>query len=270
MENYHLWYVRRGSQLQGPFPDALIYRYIILGRIGHKDELSQDGQEWYRLHQLPQLLEGTRDLTVGKDGVGADDVYWQEERAKAALRWLDDRKSPDQRGFDVDDELLDAQNRRASSERRLVPETVERHVYRENRALYDASNGAGPQHYGWAAAFVLLVALLALAAALFMQPVRPLTVGLHISPEDCNKVAGRDVNWSGCNKEGELLIGADLRGAQLLGTRLKHARLRYADLSQANLARADLTGADLTGARLGNAIWIDGRTCAVNSVGVCR
>lgn len=270
MENYRLWYIRRGEQVQGPFPEALICRYIVLGRIGNEDALSLDGHYWRQLHELPELIEATRALMGVTEGASADDAEWREERARAALRWLDDRKSPDPRGKGGGAKIADAQNRRASGERRLTPETVEHHVYRENRAIFEAWNRMRQQRYGWAMAFVTLSALLVLGAALFMQPVRPVKVGLQILQADCTLPAARGVNWSGCNKEGELLVGADLRSAELLGTRLKSARMRYADLTQANLAQADLTNADLTGARLGNAVWVDGRVCAEDSVSVCK
>lgn len=270
MENYRLWFIRRGEQVQGPFPEALVCRYIVLGRIAHDDALSLDGHYWRQLHELPELAEAARALMGVTDGANADDPDWQDERAKATLRWLDDRKSPDPRSHGEYADVADEQNQRASRERRLTPETVEQHVYRENRALFEAWNRMRRQHYGWAAAFVVLSALLVLAAALLMQPVRPVKVGLELRQADCTLPAARGVNWSGCNKEGELLVGADLRGAELLGTHLKSARLRYADLTQANLAQADLTSADLTGVRLGNAVWVDGRVCAADSVGVCK
>ena len=60
----------------------------------------------------------------------------------------------------------------------------------------------------------------------------------------------------------------------------ERANLSYADLSSADLSYADLSYADLSGAqtggamlqeaRLDNTIWIDGRVCAVRSLGACR
>ncbi len=270
MENYRLWYIRRGEQVQGPFPEALICRYIVLGRIRDDDALSLDGHYWRQLHELPELIEETRALTDVTGSASEDDVNWREERAKAALRWLDDRKSPDPRGARDEAKVTDGQDRRAGVERRLTPEAVEHHVYRENRALFEAWNRMRQQRYGWAAAFVSLFALLVLGAAMFMQPVRPVKVGLNIHKVDCTIPAARGVDWSGCSKDGELLVGVDLRGAELLGTSLKSARLRYADMTQANLERANLAGADLTGARLGSAVWVDGRVCAADSIGVCK
>jgi hypothetical protein len=148
---------------------------------------------------------------------------------------------------------------------------VDDHVYRENRALFESWNRLRHEHFGPAAIFVVACVLLVLGAAIFMQPVRPVKVGLQIVREaDCTAPAAKGVNWSGCDKNGELLIGADLRGADLRGTRLNNAHLRYADMSQANLAQAELANADMTGAKLGGAVWTDGRMCAAGSVAVCK
>jgi len=270
MEHYRLWYIQRGEQVQGPFPEALVCRYIVLGRVGNDHRLSLDGQYWRALHELPELIEAASAMVNVTQGVSADDVDWREERAKAALRWLDDRKSPDPRGKINEAEVDESQERRAARDRRLTPEFVEDHVYRENRGMFDAWSRMRRQHYGWAIAFVALVLALVVGAVVFIKPVHPVKVGLLISRVDCTAPAAHGVNWSGCDKEGELLIGADLRGAELSGARLKGARLRYADLTQADLIRADLSAADMTGARLDGAVWVDGHVCAENSIGVCK
>jgi hypothetical protein len=270
MEHHRLWFIRRDQQVQGPFPEALVCQYIILGRISHDDQLSMDELSWRHLHELPEMVEAVRLVTDRSDDVAMDDLEWLEERASAALRWLDDRKSPDPRGKVGPAAMAEDENRRSAGDRRLMPETVDSHIYRENRALFEAWNRMREQHYGREAAIVVLIAFLLLGAALFLPPVRPIAVGLQIHSAECGQPAARGVNWSGCNKEGELLVGVDLRGAELFGAHLKGARLRYADLTRANLERADLTGADLTGARLGEAVWVDGRVCAADSIGMCK
>jgi hypothetical protein len=67
---------------------------------------------------------------------------------------------------------------------------------------------------------------------------------------------------------------ADLRGSRLLGANLQKADLRGANLSQSDLRFADfsdglLDEADLSGANLGGAIWVDGSSCAEQSIGHC-
>ena len=63
---------------------------------------------------------------------------------------------------------------------------------------------------------------------------------------------------------GSLLIGANLQNADLRGVNLSQSDLRFADLSGGLLDEADLSGANLSGA-----IWIDGATCAEQSIGHC-
>lgn len=69
----------------------------------------------------------------------------------------------------------------------------------------------------------------------------------------------------GANLRDAKLTGASLRGASLTATNLTTADLSYADLSQ-----AVIDGAVLTGAKLDKTIWIDGRVCAVGSLGACN
>ncbi|MCU7852053.1 MAG: pentapeptide repeat-containing protein [Candidatus Thiodiazotropha sp. (ex Monitilora ramsayi)] len=80
----------------------------------------------------------------------------------------------------------------------------------------------------------------------------------------------RYVNLSGAD-----LHYAQLKGAVLLGANLQHADLRGSDFSHTDLRYADLSGSLIEGAvfdaaSLQGAIWVDGSTCADNSVGQCR
>lgn len=269
MDQHRLWYVRRGERTQGPFPETLVCRYIALGRVVDQDELSPDGVSWQRLEELPELRQIADALVQAQTKSSAGDVDWHEERVKAAKRWMDDRKSPDPRKVAAEAAGV-VQERRAGSDRREAPEAVENLAYRESRAGFESWMRSRRQHYGIAIALILVLLAGVLAAALLVQPVHPIKVGLNLHPADCTRAAGKGVNWSRCSKEGELLVGADLRVAELVGTNLTGANLKYADLTQANLAQANLAGADLTGARLGGAIWVDGRACAAESIGACR
>jgi hypothetical protein len=91
-------------------------------------------------------------------------------------------------------------------------------------------------------------------------------------------------NFRGADLTGANLRGATLTKANLRGTDLRKANFRGADLSQANLSGADLGQANLRGANLyqaivagtnlyaadlTGAIWIDGRTCQLGSIGTC-
>lgn len=269
MDIYRLWYLRQRGKVQGPFPEALVCRFMVLGRVGERDEVSLDGEYWRAAEDVPELAEGVRALLRVHE-ISELDSEWSEERARAVLRWLDDRKSPDPRKRETIEAQLAERDKRSGVERRKTPETVEQHAYRIWRAEFE--NWMRQQRhryfYAWVgiAAFVVIGVLF----VLFYQPVNPVRVDLRLSRNDCAQPAKAGVRWSGCRKDDTLLIGVDLRGAELIGTSFRGTSLRQADLRQANLAQADLAHADLRGARLSGAIWVDGRVCAEGSVGSCR
>lgn len=252
--------------MQGPFPESLICRFLILGRLGEQDEVSQDGHHWTLAEDVPELAEGIRKLMPLPDK--SDDPEWDEERAKAVLRWLDDRKSPDPRGQDGAPPA--APQPRTGKDRRQQPETVEQYVYREWRGEFERWLRQHHERYRWVWLSLALAVVVIMLCVIFYRPVNPIKVGLQLHASNCEAPPARGVNWSGCIKDDMLLVGADLHGAELVGTRLNRANLRQADLRRANLAQAQLAGADLSGAQLEGAIWTDGRICAAASVGHCR
>jgi len=93
------------------------------------------------------------------------------------------------------------------------------------------------------------------------------------------------VDWSGCDKRGMVLAGANLRRANLEHTNFQDADLSGADMRGAymwstylwgaNLRAANLQGANTRGAYfkesfLDSTIWEDGRVCAQGSVDACH
>lgn len=269
MENYRLWFVRDPTGVRGPYPEALVCRYMVLGRLDQRDEVSLDGHTWRQAGEVPELAKTLKVLLSLPDGIASEDPQWSEERAKAAVRWLDDRKSPDPRGKHVP-ESMDYAEMRSGNERRQTPETVDQRVHREFQAEASSRAPRGEQSYGKIVAIVLTLIALAVVGMSFSWPGKTFKIGLNVAAVDCEALPARGVRWGQCIKDGELLVGADLRDAELVGTSLKNANLGYADLAGANLLRADLAGANLAGASLSAAIWVDGRVCAENSVGRCR
>jgi uncharacterized protein YjbI with pentapeptide repeats len=77
---------------------------------------------------------------------------------------------------------------------------------------------------------------------------------------DCHAKAKPGINWSACNKQGEMLRNRNLQGANLRSAklqsadfssaRLQGANMAYADLSQAILISTQLQGSNLKGANL--------------------
>lgn len=261
MSAYRLWQVKHGEEVSGPFPEPLICQQILIGRIREADLLSLDGHAWHAYRDVPEIYaELARLLDVD---TSSDDPQWHEERVRAALRRLDERKRPDRRDAETAAQGETWQSRRTGKERRLVPETVEQHTYRQQVAEVDNWLRRYRLRYGWTGALLLVVAVMLGLILHYFQAVTPIDIGLQ--PNACSRPAMRGVDWHGCDKSGYLLAGADLREANLSGADFSGANLSYADLGGARLDGARLQGAILTGTT-----WIDGRVCAADSIGSCR
>ncbi len=259
------WYVRRGTQVRGPFPASVILHFKTRGKLTEKDEVSTDLTDWRPLASLAGRARPKPGAT-SRDGATSGET-------------------------------------RASLERPVVPPAplAPRSAYvqkllnrRDNRWLQGGAVG------------VLLAAIFAVGLTLGGGDSSPgadcaaaAAAGVNWSScgKDATQLAGAEL--SGAILRGTRVRGADLKGAhltgadlsyaefggstlayaQLGGSNLKGATLKGTDLSYADLAGADLSYADLSGARVGgarlndavldNAIWTDGRICAVGSVGAC-
>jgi len=53
--NSRQWYARRDGTVRGPFTDEYIARYVLLGRIRLRDEISQDRIRWRLVRDFPDL-----------------------------------------------------------------------------------------------------------------------------------------------------------------------------------------------------------------------
>lgn len=294
---YELWYTHRDGQVCGPYPQRQIGRFLILGRLHPRDQVSLDRETWWRIDQRPHLIPEELQNAHTPEG--------RERLEQARLR--EDERLRERRH---DDPPAQAGERRKGDRR--CPESPEALVHRQQwleilqRPLPPWSQWMhGPRPWiAGAASVVIALAVLIGFALQFEQDPGP----------DCDQPAAPGVNWNYCDKAGADLREADLRGASLHNTRLAGARLhdarltdadlRFADLTlaaldraelgaanltgadlinarltganleNANLEHANLTGADLAGARLdgahlGRSIWIDGRFCARNSIGSC-
>jgi hypothetical protein len=284
--------------------------YLLLGRLGHSDEVSLDQINWVPLEDVPELLPLNR-LT---DTVAADyeNKKWQEERYRAALRWADERQVNERRKGASDEEPIEPkpEHPRSKTDRRRVEEGPDILALRELHIQGELQRRRKRDRYFGVAAALLILVAGAIAAAMVYAPVKPFKVGIGPYTPTCQQAAAPLVNWSNCDKSGAWLRGADLKNAdlgwarlnsaQLGGSNLAYANLAGADLNYADLSRAqlfganlanadlgnaDLSGADLryadlrgskieaatlTGARLEHAIWPDGRRCAEGSVGLCK
>ncbi len=296
-----LWYVQNGDTVTGPFPEKWLVRDLMLGRLSPQHRVSLDQMNWLSLSECPELIAAA----AQPDAAEGEEPEWDEERRRAAFRWIDERRLLERRSGEIQ---APADNKRQHPDRRQ-PESADVLLARQRHAELEAE--LKRQRERFVGVGLVLLALLGLAvwAAMRMTPVNPVEVGLSHAVPECGAPAAPQVNWGGCDKGGAWLRGVDLGsavltaarfntanlslsrlayanleradlsyanldGAQLNSANLQQAHLDYAELKHADLRRADLRGArldaaNLTGALLEQAIWIDGRECQAGSVGAC-
>jgi len=290
-----LWYVRRGTVVQGPYPVGLITRYILLGRIHESDEVSSGDNSWVKVADMPELvpevMQSDMDDPVSRQRLMAS-KRWADERTKLDRRHLLKQVGANRRSDDRRVSVVDEAQKRGQTED-FIKEIVEQKE--KDRLL------AG-----------MIAVSIVIAAGVAMYLLKPKPPDAVI---DCNVLPQAGINWSNCHKEGVDLGGvnligatmnnmdlskadlhdsqlvkadlsysnlsvtnmrdADLREANLVGVNLRQSELANANLKGADLSYADLTGANIQGAlmegvALGNAIWLDGSKCSPDSIGQCR
>jgi uncharacterized protein YjbI with pentapeptide repeats len=223
----HLWYTRRGSVVRGPFPQGLISRYLLIGRIALEDEVSSDQIRWLPVRDVPEL--------VPEELKGDPNDPAVQERLRIARRREDERAAGDRR----QQEANAAAERRRKDDRR-APEPTDLVQYRNIRAnLVKERRAHQESHRLWIIFGAAIVLSAAVAAAFVFMPEPP---SLKLQ---CDAPAGPQVNWSNCRFEGIILDNANLAGAQLGNANLTGAQLKAANLSGANLAYANLSNGDL-------------------------
>jgi hypothetical protein len=303
-----LWYVRHGANVSGPHPGGLIANYVLLGRIAHSDEVSLDGNVWWTLGEVAELLPLNR--LIDTPAADYEKKKWREERYRAALRWADERHTLERRHAGAAEEKAEVETAQPRTRvDRRVRESPDILALRQLAEAGELLRRRSRERFYGVAAVLVVLAIAGVAAAVLLGPAKPVKVGLGSPAPACTLPAAPQVNWSGCDKSGAWLRGADLKNAdlgwarlnsaqlggsnlaytrfegadlsyadlsraQLFGANLSHADLSSADLSGADLSYADLRGArlaaaTLTGARLDNAVWPDGRRCDQGSVGRC-
>lgn len=51
-----VWFVKKGSRVQGPFSVNEVSRFLLLGRVRNTDTVSRDGEIWEPVTQVPELV----------------------------------------------------------------------------------------------------------------------------------------------------------------------------------------------------------------------
>ncbi len=289
MSNKGRWYIKLGGSIQGPFPNKLIGRYLVLGRITEDVLVSQDKVHWSAIKSYPAMVPEV----VKEAGTP------QGKRALMLARIREDERSSLNRNA--------GESKSEAVERRDEEDPlIQLHRQMRDDVLDQYNKKPQIQILYYSVAGFIVLALAGVFIASNTTDDTPLA--------DCDAPAQPDINWSGCNKQGEALRGRDLRGgdfrsailqaADLSSARLQKSDLSYANLSQAillsaqlqntnmkgaNLRQANLQGADLTAANLSYAelvgsqlqgavlkqaifdyaIWVNGETCLPGSTGEC-
>lgn len=267
------WFIRRGIQITGPFPQGLLVRYLELGRLKAPDEVSADGINWFAIADVPVLAsvrEAAADDAEPVDEFG--EIDWSRERGRARRRWLEERWVPDRRASASGEP---GAGRERGPDRRADP-AARAGVHFQAEGNTQASRVPA---FAIAAAVLLSVGVATMALWQFAPREAFKVVLFRARLSDCAAPPVPSIRWSGCDKRGADLVRANLSGARLenailaganlTGSHLDGADMHNADLRGADLSGASISGANLSGARLGDARWVDGETCAPDSIGGC-
>jgi hypothetical protein len=167
MSRQDLWYLRSESgEIIGPFPGPMVVRHQLLGRVKPTDEASLDKFEWKSVAAFPELHPAT-----APEPIANEDPFWSAERAKAKLRWEDERQIADRRnGATPTPGQLKA---RSGKDRRLSASNM--------LAQRDPLKLHGDGGRNWIAIAVVLIGCAALVGGLIWlgtvtEPVNPLNV----------------------------------------------------------------------------------------------
>jgi hypothetical protein len=166
-----LWYVRKQGQVHGPFPLGAVLQDRLVGRIGPDDELSADQEEWHPFDGWPELASA---LATSASPDPAAEPEWLRERARARLRWADERGMPDRRIRQ--DEAESTGERRDAQEERRAHQSVGTGVRTALRARVRFGNDRALIKI--VAALLAAAALIALVAWLY-GPVNPVPVHIR-------------------------------------------------------------------------------------------
>ena len=163
-----LWYVKKQGEVRGPFPAGAVIQDRLVGRISADDELSPDREEWRGFDAWSELNSVAAPSTTAS----AAEPEWLRERAKARLRWADERAAPERRGGN---ESAPAATDRREHERRS----------REGAEAGKRSSARARPRFANERAILKIIAILAIAAGLlalltwWYGPVNPVPVRIR-------------------------------------------------------------------------------------------
>jgi len=279
MSTSKAWYIRHlvDMEVKGPFPAGQISQEILLGRHKAEDEVSHDKVQWHKICEVEELLPNVLSS-------GAEQPEF-EDRLAAARRWADERRDVVGRGGSKSNEIkrLHGLVNNAKKKNNFVSSCIQMGAVLglvfalvvlafqyspEVKVEVDCTAGA-KSGVDWRECVLVSIQLAGseLKAANLMNTnlEQANLVGANLSRSNLKYSKLNSANLQGAN-----LTKANLKGASLIGADLSAATLEQADLSYATLRGAIIDNADFSAAILDGAIWIDGRSCAKNSIGQCN
>lgn len=288
MNTTKAWYIRShsGGEVKGPFPGGQISQEILLGRHKLDEEVSHDKEEWLAVRDVPEILPDI--LSENRD----DPDF--KNRLDAARRWADERRGIS----DIDEQ----------GERRAIVSYESEEIKRLHRLATEAKKKTNPLTTFLQLTLALTTIIAVIVLAFQYSPKDADTVDCAAAAKQgvnwsgCKFIGAQLLQKKlvAANLMNSNLQTANLQSSDLSHANLKFAQLHLTNLKSVNFTKANLTGADLMGAnlsgtnfnqanlsyanfrdailnstdfsnaRLDNAIWVDGRTCRVNSIGSCN
>lgn len=215
------WFIKQEESVQGPFPNKLIGSYLILGRITLDTLVSQDKSNWAPVKSYPAMVP-----EVVKE---AGTV--QGDRALMLARIREDERSSESSGAADYEERRDDEEEVMQLHRHIRDDVLHQYNVRPKKRLVYVS--------------LLLVVMLGLIG-FYLTSLN----GDETRLADCNAPARPGINWSGCNKQGDVLRNRNLTQANFRSAKLGSIDLSYSNLAQADLAYANLTQAILLASQL--------------------
>lgn len=247
------WYLRIEHIVQGPYSSARVRQLLHNGDAHLLDEISADRVSWQQLREVPEVVPVNLRAELGDHA--AERLIQARRQSAPSMLAMQTRGFPAAASLLVSLVLVGAlgitiwQGMPGQVDEPNCADSAAPGVNWRNCVLLDLDVGAA-----------------SLAGANMNSAI------LRHAKLTATNLVESDLRYAD-------LRGADLSYAQLNLALVQGANLRDCDLSQADLTAADLrhtdltgsrlTGANLTAARLGGAIWIDGRTCSLDSVGSC-
>ena len=282
----HAWFIKHGEKVTGPFPAKLLLKWRILGRVRADTLVSVDQRQWLQAGVVAEIDP------VQQYGDPSDPLV--KERIAAVIRWEDERYIERAEGAATQSASRGTHASRLEQEARARDEMYTRQARQQTRqtwlfALTVLIAGAAAWPYlprmtnatppdcaappapeiNWS--YCKLDGVMLRQAALERAQMQNSSL-VRANLQQAN-LAAADLSFADLSLatfNNSLLRGSKLTGANLRGALLISVDMTNADLSYANLSQADVDNAVFTGAKLDKTIWIDGRICAVGSVGKCN